>query len=170
MKEESAPAPAKANEPRLETQVHFASPAGMRVAWFAKDATDKETNSPREFIVPGHAHLLQGTTYRLKLTNIPGKPGLEVYPTLEVMAPNNRRAAEFLAQNAVSLRFDEDDFDKVRASNAFVKVVYLPTESFLSGGPIVPRELRATKAESRVNAILDDSDVLLIVRFGGMNP
>ena len=43
----------------------------------------------------------------MKLTNIPGRPGVELYPTLEV-GPTVVRTAAYLAHNAIPVQFTED--------------------------------------------------------------
>ena len=72
----------------------------------------------------------QGATYRLKLSRIPGFPGLELYPTLEVPAagPTGR---QFLAHSAAQLELTDEDFRQVAAGKLIVKTVYLPG----GGGP-----------------------------------
>src|SRR5262249_59758322 len=74
---------------------------------------------------PGRYNFIQAAIYRLKLSNIPGRPGLELYPTLEVV-PVNNKTATFLAHSAVPVTFTEEDFEQVTAGNYVVKVIYLP--------------------------------------------
>ena len=54
--------------------------------------------------LPGRYNFPQGAIYRLKLTNIPGRPGVELYPTLEV-GPAMPRTEAFLAHNAIPVQF-----------------------------------------------------------------
>jgi len=68
----------------------------IRSHWFAPDAT----TSRKELF------------YRLKITNVPSRPGVELYPTLEV-GPVMPRTEAFLAHNAIPAQFTEEDFDQV---------------------------------------------------------
>ncbi len=51
-------------------------------------------------IVPGRFNFPQGAIYRLKITDIAGYPGVELYPTLEV-APTVPRTEAFIAHNFI---------------------------------------------------------------------
>ena len=62
--------------------------------------------------LPGRYNFPQGAIYRLKLSNIPGRPGVELYPTLEV-GPAMPRTEAFLAHNAIPVQFTDEDFDQV---------------------------------------------------------
>src|SRR5262245_58035397 len=91
------------------SQVAFVSPEGMSVSW--------DVGSPGAFdsdalIVPGRYNFPQGAIYRIKLTNIPGRPGVELYPTIEIGPPTPRTEA-YLAHNAIPAQFTEEDFDQV---------------------------------------------------------
>jgi hypothetical protein len=159
--------------PISRTHVRFAQPTGMRVTWIWDRYIVKEEDPLPEIEVPGGVELEQGKTYLLKLTNIPGKPGLEVYPTLQVVPADNPRTAEFLAHGSVPLAFSDDDFKQIRASNAFVKVVYLPRQDSDHTDYIAPCQLRSIGLGPHADAISEASrkgDVLLVIRFGNMEP
>ena len=81
----------------------------MAVTWdvSAPGAFDSEP-----LIVPARYNFPQGAIYRLKLTNIPGRAGVELYPTLEV-APTTPRTDAYLAHNAIPVQFTEEDLDQV---------------------------------------------------------
>ena len=63
------------------SQVAFVGPEGMTVNW---DVTAPGAFDSEPLVCPGRYNFPQGAIYRLKLTNIPGRPGVELYPTLEV--------------------------------------------------------------------------------------
>ena len=65
----------------------------------------------------------------MKLTNIPGREGVELYPTIELAFANPRTGA-YLAHNSIPLQFDEEDFDQVVTGNFVTKVLYLPDPDF----------------------------------------
>ena len=76
-------------------------------------------------VAPARYNFRQGAAYRLKLSRIPGLPGLELYPTLEV--PHAGPAAQqFLAHSAVQLELADEDFRQAAAGELVVKTVYLP--------------------------------------------
>src|SRR5207248_5938280 len=67
------------------TQIRFARPSGMRVAWLTQGPDGKPMYSAPVLEAPGRYNFMQASIYRLKLSNIEGRPGMEVYPTLEVV-------------------------------------------------------------------------------------
>src|SRR4051794_18120895 len=94
------------------TQIHFQEPVGMKIYWLTaqKDGKPAYSNVPLE--TPGRFNFIRGATYRLKLTHLPGRPGKELFPTLEVVAPNPAMQ-EFLAHNAVPIQLTDDDINQV---------------------------------------------------------
>src|SRR5690606_16071350 len=67
--------------PAPVSQIGFVGPEGIMIAWdvSAPGAFDSEP-----LVAPGRYNFPQGAIYRLKLTNIPGRPGVELYPTIEI--------------------------------------------------------------------------------------
>ena len=115
----------------------------MTVAW---DVTAPGAVRFRAAGRPGRYNFPQGAIYRLKLTNIPGRPGVELYPTLEV-GPALPRTEAFLAHNAIPVQFTEEDFDQVLSGNFVTKVIYLPDPEF--------QELALAGVETLVSTRLD---------------
>ena len=62
-------------------QVMFARPEGMQVRW---DVASEGGFDSTPLVVPGRQTFPQAAIYRLKLTNIAGREGVELYPTLEI--------------------------------------------------------------------------------------
>ena len=85
----------------MTSQIAFVGPEGMTVSWdvSAPGAFDSEP-----LTCPARYNFPQGDIYRLKLTKIPGRPGVELYPTLEV-GPVMPRTEAFLAHNAIPVQF-----------------------------------------------------------------
>ena len=112
--------------PAQASQIAFPSPEGMEVRWdvMAPGRFDSEA-----LVAPARYNFPQGAIYRLKLSNIPGHPGVELYPTLEV-GPAVPRTEAFLAHNAIPAQFTEEDFDQVLSGNFVTKVIYLPNPEF----------------------------------------
>jgi hypothetical protein len=123
-----------ASAPR--TQVRFVGPSGMQIRWYVRAAGGKEGYSEPPLVAPARYNFRQGAAYRLKLSRIPGFPGLELYPTLEV--PHAGPAArKFLAHSAVQLELTEDDFRQVAAGEYIAKTVYLPGGGGAAGPPLL---------------------------------
>lgn len=151
------------------TQVFFNEMAGMKVSWFATDAEGKPGFTQQAITSPGRYNFGQGAIYRLKVTEIPNSPGLDLYPTLEV-APANSRTATFLAHSSVPVSITQEDLQQVAAGNFVVKVIYLPDPQFqdlaVAGGP---DELVSSRLEPGVDPIAEAQrrgSILLIVRLG----
>ena len=123
--------------PAQRTQVYFGNPVRMKIYWFTQGADGKASYSTTPLETPGRYNFAQAAIYRLKLTNIPGRPALELYPTLEVV-PTSPRTNEFLAHNSVPVDFDEEDFKQVVDRNYIVKVIYLPDPQNQDGGGAGP--------------------------------
>ncbi len=107
-------------------QVLFDKPEMMNVQW---DVSGVGMYDSTPLVVPGRQNFAQAGIYRLKLTNVEGRPGLELYPTLEVNSVSPRTAA-YLAHAAIPIQFTEEDFDQVTAGNFVTKVIYVPDPEF----------------------------------------
>jgi hypothetical protein len=123
-----AAAPALSQPPVAtpKTQVRFAGPSGLHVRWYYKTADGKEGFSEPPLEAPARYNFAQGGVYRLKLSQIPGFPGLELYPTLEVRHAAGPAAQQFLDHNAVPLELTADDIQQAADGKNIVKTVYLP--------------------------------------------
>jgi hypothetical protein len=153
------------------TQVRFVRPSGMKVSWFVAGPDGKPTYSSTTIETPGRYNFLQAAIYRLKLSAIEGRPGLELYPTLEVV-PTNPRTEAFLAHNAVPVAFSKQDFDAVAEGNYLVKVIYLPNPDFQELAATGPDEIVSTQLEPGADPIkeaLRRGSILLVLRMGNMD-
>ena len=106
--------------------------------------------------------------YRLKLTNIPGRPGVELFPTLEV-GPTMPRTEAFLAHNAIPVEFTDEDFDQVMTGNFVTKVIYLPDPEFQELALAGVDTLVSTRLDPGVDPIVEADRrgaILAIVRLG----
>jgi hypothetical protein len=143
----------------------------MKVAWYAPAADGRPGFSGNQLITPGRYNFLQAAIYRLKLSNIPNRPGLELYPTLEVV-PGNARTDTFLAHSAVPVAFTDEDFDQVAANNYVIKVIYLPAPQFQDLATTGPDEVVSTRLEPGVDPIAEAcrrGNILLVVRLGNVD-
>src|SRR5262249_38381371 len=110
------------------SEVRFAAPQAMKVAWLAPGPDGRPMFRP-QLEVPGRYNFVQGAVYRLKIYDIPTRPGLVLYPTIEVNI-QSPKTTTFLAHSAIPLAFTEDDFEQVLAGNLVTKVIYLPDREF----------------------------------------
>lgn len=152
------------------TQVKFNQPYGMKVAWFGYGADNKPMYSPVPIQTPGHYNFAQGSVYRLKLSNIDGRPGLELYPTMEVVGTSPQTEA-FLSHNSVPIDFRPDDFKQVIDGNFVTKVIYLPHAQFQDIANVGTGEILSTQLEPGVDPIkeaLQRGNILLIIRMGNI--
>ncbi|HZT80976.1 MAG TPA: hypothetical protein VFA26_12165, partial [Gemmataceae bacterium] len=153
------------------TSVRFVEPSGMKVSWYTPGAPGKNGFAAASLDVPARYNFLQGAIYRLKLSDIPNRPGLELYPTLEVV-PANPKTATFLAHSAVPVVFTDEDFEQVAAGNLVVKVVYLPDPLFQDQAAFGPNEVVSTRLEPGVDPIMEAQKrgcILLVVRLGNID-
>lgn len=151
--------------PPLASQILFVGPEGMQVSWGVSHpaAFDAEP-----VICPGRYNFPQGGIYQLKLSNIPGRPGIELYPTLEVGNAIPRTAA-FLAHSAIPIQFTEEDFDQVLSGNFVTKVIYLPDPEFQELAIAGVETLVSTRLDPGVDPITEADNrgtILAIVRLG----
>ncbi len=146
-------------------QVTLAQPEGMQVRY---DATGRGGFDSEPLVVPARQNFPQGGLYRLKLTNIPAREGVELYPTVELAYANPRTGA-YLAHNSVPLQFTEEDFDQVLTGNFVTKVIYLPDPDFQ--GPALDGidTLVSTRLDPGIDPIVEADrrgSILAIIRLG----
>ena len=153
------------------TEVRFAGPNGMKVSWYTGDPSGKGGFSMAGIEAPGRYNFTQASIYRLKLSNIPGRPALDLYPTLEVV-PVNNKTATFLAHSAVPVSFTEEDFEQVTCGNYVVKVIYLPDREHQDLAAGCADEVVSTRLEPGADPIAEAckrGSILLVVRLGNID-
>ncbi len=154
--------------PPTTSQIAFVGEDGIQVAWSVSGGSLFDS---APLVVPGRQDFPQGAIYRLKLSNIPGRPAVSLYPTLEI-APVTPRTDAYLAHAPVPVQFTEEDFDQVLSGNFVTKVVYLPDPEF--------QELALAGVETLVSTRLDPGcdpvaeadkrgSILAIIRIGNKN-
>jgi hypothetical protein len=146
-------------------QVLFAKPEGMQIRYDVSGVTAFDSNP---LIVPGRQNFPQNGLYRMKLTNIPGREGTELYPTVEI-GPTTPRTEAFLAHNAIPIQFTEEDFDQVLAGNFVTKVIYLPDPEFQELALAGVETLVSTRLDPGVDPITEADrrgSILAVVRLG----
>lgn len=151
--------------PPQTSQVAFVGPEGMVVNW---DVAMPGAFDSEPLVCPGRYNFPQGAIYRMKLTNIPGRPGVELYPTLEI-GPTMPRTQAFLAHNAIPVQFTEEDFDQVLTGNFVTKVIYLPDAEFQELALAGVETLVSTRLDPGMDPIVEADRrgaILGIVRLG----
>lgn len=146
-------------------QVTLAQPEGMQVRY---DATGNGGFDSEPLVVPARQNFPQGGLYRLKLTNIPAREGVELYPTVELAYANPRTGA-YLAHNSVPLQFTEEDFDQVLTGNFVTKVIYLPDPDFQGPALAGIDTLVSTRLDPGIDPIVEADrrgSILAIIRLG----
>jgi hypothetical protein len=153
------------------TEIRFVGPAGMRISWYAPQGDGHVGFTSRYLEAPARYNFLQASIYRLKLADIPNRPGVELYPTLEVV-PANMKTATFLAHSAVPVAFTEEDLEQVAAGNFVVKVIYLPDPAFQDLAATGPDEVVSSRLEPGVDPIIEAKrrgSILAIIRLGNID-
>ena len=158
--------------PNVKSQVYFLDPDGMRIGWQTGAGAGERVYLAAQLIVPARYNFLQGYIYRLKLTDIPGRPGVQLYPTIEV-APATPATDAYLTHNPIPLQFTAEDFDQVIDGGNFVtKVIYLPDPKYQELAIAGVETLVSTRLEPGVDPILEADKrgtILMIVRLGAID-
>jgi hypothetical protein len=157
--------------PVQRTEVRFVGPTGMKISWYGPSADGKGGFGPQYLQAPARYNFLQASIYRLKLSNIPNRPQLELYPTLEVV-PAKPKTCTFLAHSAVPVVFTEEDFEQIAAGNFVVKVIYLPDPQFQDLAVTGPDEVVSSRLEPGIDPIIEAKrrgSILLVVRLGNID-
>ncbi len=160
-----------------KSQIHFLEPdhAGtghMQIGWQTSAGNGERIYPPPQLVVPARYNFNQGYIYRLKMTNIPGRPNRSLYPSIEV-APSTPVTDAYLSHNAVPVQFTNEDFDQVIDGGNFVtKVIYLPDPKYQELAVSGVETLVSTRLEPGVDPILEADKrgtILLIVRMGAID-
>lgn len=147
------------------SQLAFVGPEGTMVQW---DVVMPGAFDSEPLVAPGRQNFPQGGIYRLKLTNVPGRPGVELYPTIEV-GPAMPRTEAFLAHNAIPVSWSEEDFNQVLTGNFVTKVIYLPDPEYQELALAGVETLVSTRLDPGVDPIVEADrrgSILAIVRLG----
>jgi hypothetical protein len=150
------------------SQIAFLGVEGGEVAW---DTTGQCMFDSSPLVMPGRQNFSQGAIYRLKLTNIPDRPGVELYPTLEV-APVTPRTDAYLAHSPIPVQFTDEDLDQILAGNFVTKVIYLPDPEFQDLAMSGVSELVSTRLDPGVDPIAEADrrgSILAILRIGNLD-
>lgn len=155
------------------SQIYFLDPDGMNISWqVGASPTGERSYVDSQLVVPARYNFNQGYIYRLRLTQIPGRPNISLYPTIEV-APTTPATDAYLSHNAIPVQFTAEDFDQVIDGGNFVtKVIYLPDPKYQEVAVSGVETLISTRLEPGVDPIIEADKrgtILLIVRLGAID-
>ena len=148
----------------------LALPATLKIGWQTGGPNGEKVYLPGRS-TPFRYNFMQGYIYRLKLTEISGRPTLNLYPTIEV-APSTPATDAYLTHNQIPVQFTAEDLDQVEGGNFVTKVIYLPDPRYQELAVANVETLVSTRLEPGVDPILEADKrgtILLIVRLGGIN-
>ncbi|MCA9236740.1 MAG: hypothetical protein KDA44_14795 [Planctomycetales bacterium] len=154
--------------PGSSSQIAFLGVEGGEVAW---DVSGSGYFDSTPLVMPGRQNFSQGAIYRLKLANLPERPGVELFPTLEV-APVTPRTDAFLAHAPIPVQFTDEDLDQVISGNFVTKVIYLPDPEFQELALAGVETLVSTRLDPGVDPIAEADrrgSILAILRVGNLH-
>lgn len=140
----------------------------MQVYWDVSGVGQYDSSGAQ---TPVRQNFTQGGVYRLKVTDIPGREGMTLYPTLEI-GPGTPRTAAYLEHAAVPVQFTEEDFDQVTAGNFVTKVIYVPDPEFQELALAGVDTLVSTRLDPGVDPIVEADRrgaILAVLRMGNKN-
>jgi len=149
------------------TQLRFVGPAGMQVGWQVGPAY-----AENQLIAPARYNFVQGATYRLKFTNIPGRDdGLTLYPTMQVY-PGHPTTDAYLSHNSIPLELTDEDLDQIESNNFVTKVIYLPDAKYQELAIAGVETLVSTRLDPGVDPVAEAErrgTIMVVLRVGNMD-
>jgi uncharacterized repeat protein (TIGR01451 family) len=126
------PAPLPEFGPTPLLYVLFNGPPGMRVTFY------QGMSPPREYRVPVVLGLRPGYIYHPRLSGFPERPGMTLFPTLEVRGTLLGGATLFPSHYPAPVYFSDRDVDLLLGGSLLTKVVYLedPKKAFAEAGRV----------------------------------
>lgn len=150
----------------MSTQVKFLGPAGMHVGWRIRDGY-----AENQIVAPGRYNFRQGATYRLKLTGIPDRDGLVLYPSLQIF-PTLPQTEAYLSHNNVPLEITNEDLEQVESNNFVTKVIYLPDAKYQELAIAGVSTLVSTQLDPGVDPVAEAERrgaIMAVLRMGNMD-
>lgn len=141
-------------------------PSEGRVTFF-----DQRPDQPVEVEAPAQAALLLGRLYRFKIDNLPEFPGVEFYPSVELL-DRLHPPLDKIDQFPVEFELTEEEFEWAATGRLITKVIYLEQPQRVG----ITRLETPRKTEELLpvqNAIAEADDrgrPMAIVRLGGRTP
>lgn len=148
------------------TQIRFVGPDGMHIGWQVPQGY-----AENQLVTPARYNFVQGSTYRLKLSGIPGREGVTLYPSLQVY-PSHPSTDAYLSHNSVPIELTQEDLDQVESNNFVTKVIYLPDARFQELAIANVETLVSTRLDPGVDPVQEADKrgtIMAVVRIGNMD-
>ena len=145
------------------SQVRFVGPAGMSIGWIVPGGF-----AENQLVAPARYNFPQNATYRLKLTNVPQREGVAIYPTLQVY-PADPNTDAYLSHNSVPIEITAEDLDQVESNNFVTKVIYLPDPRYQDLAIPGVETLVSTRLDPGVDPVAEASrrgTIMAVLRMG----
>jgi uncharacterized repeat protein (TIGR01451 family) len=150
--------------PLLAVQV--VAPAGTKVT------AQPGTPAP-SFTAPVTFGFRPGYAYRLELADIPGRPGVRLYPTLEVRGSIVPRPGMMYMDYPLAVTITPADLDRVTGGGVVTKIAYLedPAKAIPTAArPGEPIELTDLTVEQAITEATANGRVVAVLRIGDRQP
>jgi uncharacterized repeat protein (TIGR01451 family) len=125
--------------------VRFTGPQGMRVTFYQGQAP------ARSFPAPVAVGMRTGYLYRAQLSNLPGRPGLTLWPTLQVKGSLHLSPQYRVSAYPATVHLDEQDIEAVLNGSMITKLVYLEHPDRAEPQATRPDEVLQTNLPPRTN-------------------
>ncbi len=156
-----APLPTQGPAPLLFVRV--SGPEGMKANFYTGEPTSRQAAAPAVIGVrPGYI-------YRIKLSNLPGRPNLNLYPTLEVRGSLRLLPSLHPQDFPAPVIFTPSDLEQAAAGSMITKVIYLEHPDRAAPTATTPAEPIETDVGAECDALQQSFDLgrpVLIVRIG----
>ncbi len=146
--------------------IRFMNPIGMEVGWAVQGGF-----ADNQVVTPGRYNFRQGATYRLKLDKIPDRPGLVLYPTLQIY-PSHPSTDAYLSHCSIPLELTDEDLDQVESNNFVTKVLYLPEARYQDLAIAGVETIVSTKLNPGVDPVHEADrrgTIMAVLRVGNMD-
>jgi uncharacterized repeat protein (TIGR01451 family) len=147
--------------------VRFNGAPGLRVTFY------QGRQPARTFDAPTVVGVRPGYTYQVQLSNLPGRPGVTLFPTLEVYGSLHLGPKHNAALFPLPLPLTEADVQSAVAGNLITKVIYLENPDRAIPTATQPGELLETPVVREVDLMREArarGRPIAIFRLGGRMP
>ncbi|MDB4637732.1 hypothetical protein OAK91_05370 [Planctomycetaceae bacterium] len=148
------------------TQLRFVEPKAMQIGWRIRDGYAES-----QITAPGRYNFTQGATYRLKISDVPGREGLTLYPTLQVY-PAHPSTDAYLSHNSIPIALTTEDLNQIESNNFVTKVIYLPDPKNQELAIAGVETIVSTRLDPGVDPVAEADrrgTVMVVLRAGNMN-
>lgn len=147
--------------------VRFSGPPGMKATFYQGTAV------PREFPCPVVVGMRAGYVFRVRLSDLPGHPGLTLYPSIEVRGSLKLQPRYSAASFPATVKLTERDIEAAKAGVLVTKAIYLEHPDRAEPTASAPGDILETDVPLQSN-LLEEARrrgrVLLVVYLGGRIP